>query len=647
MAKAQRLVAQSAESPEAASGPEAQGHAWGNAFSAVRLAALRGPVGPDHPSVLGAFSELMGEDLTGVEVRQGSAGPGATGMARGERITVASGTDPLDPEGLALLGHELVHVLQQRKGRVDPEQPAPELEAEAEALGRRAASGRSLSVPAGPLGRTATPQFFRPQDWVRTWLHDDTEVATGLTTREKEVADQLIAEASALVAPWDVARTDPEVDFDPDPLENALRHARRDWITSTGQGFERIESYVVEALRPEGFAQRLREIRSFHLAALVSWGDAFGLGLPERQHVYEIELLEADTGGGGAFCIKGESIQRLYRLTYSNSQLPELTWSTEMWVDLGNMGFDTSVCKPWLTGGSDLPGSISKTPALAKYRPPSWFESCPAGMVSVGASEGVGVVGVEASTLFLGKDSDTLYFESELGLSIKAPVPSEDIAKKGIKSWKDLLPSGSASIAQGMAGVDLAAVDTSWDLGEIEREERPEGPEDWVLVHMAKLFFPTGESELDDRGYETVAELMERMMAYDATHPGAQFLLRIEGGASDRWDSVQRDLDRLVAQYRRGELDEETWQERYQELEASRALNNELLASERAGAVHYALSDALLDMQDARIMEDAIRRSDTGPDTLSPDRLESLGVDENSDYAWDRAVRVSVFYKVG
>ncbi|MEZ4239724.1 MAG: hypothetical protein R3F59_26920 [Myxococcota bacterium] len=312
------------------------------------------------------------------------------------------------------------------------------------------------------------------------------------------------------------------------------------------------------------------------------------------------------------------------------------------------MGIDTSVCKPWVTGGADLPGSTSTTAPLSKYRPPSWFEDCAAGMVSVSLSESTGVASAEASTLYLGKDADTIYFDSELGLSVKLPVPGEDMLKnKDIDSWKDLIPTGSATVTPlGQASIDTGAVDAEWDLGVIAPEEATPGPENWVLVHMAKFFFETGEAELDDRNYDTVGELMERLMVYDATHPGAEFMLEVKGGASNRWDSVKRDLERLKARHERGEIDEAAWAAGVASLAEERATNNELLAAERAGAVHYAIADALMDMENAHVMEEAIGKSEAGPETISEERLETLGEDEDSDYGKDRAVRVSVFYRV-
>ncbi|MEZ4239726.1 MAG: DUF4157 domain-containing protein [Myxococcota bacterium] len=116
---------------------------------------------PRRPGVPGARVALFGEDLTGVDVRLGSAGAGALGVARGESVTVPAGTDVSDPDDLALLAHEFAHVLQQRKGRVDPANPDPSLELEAEALGQKVAAGQRVTVPSGDHGRTATPQYFR------------------------------------------------------------------------------------------------------------------------------------------------------------------------------------------------------------------------------------------------------------------------------------------------------------------------------------------------------------------------------------------------------------------------------------------------------------------------------------------------------
>ena len=260
MVKARRPVDEQSAAEPASEGITPQGDPRGNAFSAAQISAQREPFGLDRVSVLESFSELMGEDLTGVSLQTGSAGVGATGVARGEHVTVASSADPFDPEGLALIGHELVHVLQQRKGRVDPEHPDPELEIEAETLGRKAAAGIPVRVAAGSLPRAVAPQHFRPQDWVKTLHYDETKLATGLTSREKGVADRLVADAKALVAPWDEARLDPEEAFDPTPLENAFRGAKREWILETGLGFDEIESYVVAELRLTGFELKGVEI---------------------------------------------------------------------------------------------------------------------------------------------------------------------------------------------------------------------------------------------------------------------------------------------------------------------------------------------------------------------------------------------------
>jgi hypothetical protein len=87
---------------------------------------------------------------------------GAEAYARGSELRFAPGRfDPHTPGGQALIGHELVHVMQQRAGRVRAGQgkgaainSEPALEAEADRLGAKAASGEGVALPGA--GATAS-----------------------------------------------------------------------------------------------------------------------------------------------------------------------------------------------------------------------------------------------------------------------------------------------------------------------------------------------------------------------------------------------------------------------------------------------------------------------------------------------------------
>ncbi|MEM6272747.1 MAG: DUF4157 domain-containing protein [Bacteroidota bacterium] len=110
-------------------------------------------------------------NFSGVKVFRGSKlaeENGARAFAMGEELHFAPGAyNPETPEGQQLIGHELAHVVQQRKGKVRPD-PSPEevypagiavntdsgLEQEADEKGAAAAQGKQVSTggtPAGPL----------------------------------------------------------------------------------------------------------------------------------------------------------------------------------------------------------------------------------------------------------------------------------------------------------------------------------------------------------------------------------------------------------------------------------------------------------------------------------------------------------------
>ncbi|MFO0749884.1 MAG: DUF4157 domain-containing protein [Myxococcota bacterium] len=114
-------------------------------------------------SVRGNFEQAFGQSFNDVRIHRGSSqavGIGATAFARGTDIHFAPGRfDPGSQQGLATLGHELTHIVQQRAGRVAVPQGMGthinvdrSLEAEADLLGSRAARGESVSVQGSSAG---------------------------------------------------------------------------------------------------------------------------------------------------------------------------------------------------------------------------------------------------------------------------------------------------------------------------------------------------------------------------------------------------------------------------------------------------------------------------------------------------------------
>jgi hypothetical protein len=118
---------------------------------------------PLAPVLRQTLERVFQTDLTAVRVHQGPAAGaiGARAFTVGDHIHFAPGAfDPSSREGLALLGHELSHVVQQRAGRVaNPYRRGiavvqdPALEAEAERMARRVADTVGLGL------RIAQPQL--------------------------------------------------------------------------------------------------------------------------------------------------------------------------------------------------------------------------------------------------------------------------------------------------------------------------------------------------------------------------------------------------------------------------------------------------------------------------------------------------------
>ena len=117
---------------------------------------------------LAAFAPAFGDAVRGVTLHLGSPRARSTGveaLADGDAVHVADGGLDLEsPEGRALVGHELAHVMQQRDGRVTADRTRdggpvardPGLEDEAEAVGARVARGEAAGI-ATPEGSVATP----------------------------------------------------------------------------------------------------------------------------------------------------------------------------------------------------------------------------------------------------------------------------------------------------------------------------------------------------------------------------------------------------------------------------------------------------------------------------------------------------------
>jgi len=146
------------EAPPAVPGRSSAGAAGGAAAGAAG-----GSTGAPLPQDVRARMEAsFGMDLSAVRVHEGeeAGARGAHAYAQGADLHFAPGRyDPHSERGLALLGHELAHVAQHAEGRAPGPQAYgaggdPALEAEADAMGERAARGERAR-PEGASSLTA------------------------------------------------------------------------------------------------------------------------------------------------------------------------------------------------------------------------------------------------------------------------------------------------------------------------------------------------------------------------------------------------------------------------------------------------------------------------------------------------------------
>jgi Domain of unknown function (DUF4157) len=209
-----------------------QRHGVGGSFAveAEQLGLALGGGRPLPDSVRGHMEAALGADFGAVRVHVGpqAARIGAMAFTTGADIYFAPGRfQPDTVQGRQLLGHELAHVVQQRAGRVSNPMGAgvvqdAALEAEAERLGRRAASLRSVVQPkmistvaparpsaARPSGSHPRPTTLQPYFAMRSQriFHTDKEVGLAnlagsdypvavVPTARKVVAQQLMPGAS-------------------------------------------------------------------------------------------------------------------------------------------------------------------------------------------------------------------------------------------------------------------------------------------------------------------------------------------------------------------------------------------------------------------------------------------------------------------
>jgi Domain of unknown function (DUF4157) len=242
------------------------------------------------PSLLRTKMErAFGTDFSDVRIHEGSHAQamGAVAYARGNDLYFQPGRyDPESEAGQRLLGHELAHVVQQRNGRVKaqgegtPLNEDPALEAEAEEMGARAASGQAtgMSAPAGRASGDAVQLYKEMQVGGEPWRLSEgnrilakTSGAPGARTKFLWADPALVGEANqALIRAGSFIR----LASDGDPQDVILRDGGRNAtlesevkIEANQRGGEDQQASYFEALNqqlernePSGVEERAHQL---------------------------------------------------------------------------------------------------------------------------------------------------------------------------------------------------------------------------------------------------------------------------------------------------------------------------------------------------------------------------------------------------
>ncbi len=172
--------------------------------------ALSGPGKALSPDLRAEFETSLDADLSNVRVHTTDATAAATARANarafafGDDIGFASGAfQPDTPRGRSLIGHELVHVVQSRRGASGARGRA---EAEADALAARVADGSPVQVqrsaPEGPAFALDDYFFSSPniQAMTLSQVEDDIAEITEYLDRQFETNEETIRLQQALEA---------------------------------------------------------------------------------------------------------------------------------------------------------------------------------------------------------------------------------------------------------------------------------------------------------------------------------------------------------------------------------------------------------------------------------------------------------------
>lgn len=152
----------------------------------------------DFNNIISDMENSFGQSFNDVQIRENSPKAekmGARAFAQDSEIHFATGQyNPNSFEGRSLIGHELTHVVQQREGRVEPNNSIqgfainddPLLEQEAEEMGRKAAGGELLPLNINNSGRKVSQSIQRSVAQCDLEGDELSEIVTALKNTENQ-----------------------------------------------------------------------------------------------------------------------------------------------------------------------------------------------------------------------------------------------------------------------------------------------------------------------------------------------------------------------------------------------------------------------------------------------------------------------------
>jgi hypothetical protein len=485
---------------------------------------------------------------------------------------------------------------------------------------------------------------------------------TGLLPSQEKAVAAFVDDAERYLAGWRAQRGTADLRFvDGEQMDNLYREFAR--MVKTDPTFPLAWLEASKRLRRGANAQFVREIRMFAPDMLSEYGKLLNVEDEEACHQYEVR---AEWNRGEAITFWGAKIgasTRHVRIRYTNTKMPGLSWEQEVELTGMLMAINISEAllegakpknaddkvRPKASGSTDAPGGwrMAANAPRAKYLGPDFFEGADYVRPTATATGklGLGRAGAGASQLLLTKGIDKLRWDMPASVRIGAGMSVTPDGKGGAStSLTDSMKPGAELEAGVEVGTSATVGAVDFKAGEWDEEEdlEPVVDETWYPLHYAKLYFPTGEAELDAKDLATLEQLVTEIEKRDKKpgFSGQRFNIRVSGSHSRKWDEYDDELRALQAI----PADERTTRQQ-SELEMYEILKegeNEALALDRATNTTDALWVKLGALRGKLAITTLAKSTMSEPTTHEP-----LSGDPYGNKRSERSVIVTVNYQLG